>query len=223
MSCEYVQNLLPAYIDNELAGDETSLVRLHLDSCESCRGQLAEEHELNALLAAMPVAESSEGFSDRAIKNAIEQQPQQHHRVGFIKGFGAAMAAGLALWVVVGVLPVSSSGQNSAQKEISIALHSVHKVKLAFHTASYLNGARITIKLPDHVELVGYKGRKTLSWNADLNKGDNVLTLPVRASAVTRGSIVAKIEHEGQIKTMVIGVGVSEQGLTMEQVELNFV
>lgn len=224
MNCDYVQNLLPAFIVDELVDDEKSLVRLHLDSCEACRQHLAEEQELSALLSELPVTGPSEGFADRVIRNAIEQHPHHHHRAGFMKGFGAAMAAGFALWVVVGVLPVSKpDARNPAPQEISIALHEVQKVKLAFHTVSSLNNARITIQLPDHVELVGYKGKKLLSWNANLNQGDNVLTLPIRAGAIATGNIVAKIEHENQVKTMVIGVGVMQPGMSMEQVKLNFV
>jgi hypothetical protein len=216
-----VQNLLPAFIRDELVDDEQSLVRLHLESCETCKKQLAEEQELNSLLAEMPCTEPVAGFADRVIQNAVRQH--HHHKAGFIKGFGAAMAAGLALWVVVGVLPVSKPEQKAAPQEISITLHEVKKVKLAFRTVNYLNDARITIHLPEHVELVGYTGKRMLSWKADLNQGENVLTLPIKAGSIASGNIVARIEHGKQVKTMVIGIGVRQPGMSRDKTVLNFV
>jgi len=116
-----------------------------------------------------------------------------------------------------GELPVDGSGVNTvashsgspagsepsaAMPELSIALNEQRDIKLAFYSGQALKGARITIRVPDNVALVGYPGRRELSWETNLAKGDNTLRLPVLATQIARGELVANIQYGGQTKTL---------------------
>jgi len=160
---------------------------------------------------------------------------QHHHRRGFVLGFGSAAAAALAMWVVVGMFPgetpkgtdpaqqtvasVTKSGQvakqpqsDNKQPELSIALNKQQNIKLAFYSGEPLDGAKITIRLPENVALVGYPGRRQLSWETSLKKGDNLLSLPVIATQVARGELVADIEYQGRVKTLKVNLETSSAG-----------
>jgi hypothetical protein len=172
-------------------------------------------------LRAMPVIGPAEGFVDRALHTAVQRNVAHHHRHGFLVGFGSAAVAALALWVVVGwfpgELPTGGSGANTVASntgsqagsessatmpELSIALNEQRDIKLAFYSGQDLKGARITIQVPDNVALVGYPGRRELSWETNLAKGDNTLRLPVLATQVARGELIANIQYGGQTKTL---------------------
>jgi hypothetical protein len=210
------------------AGDQAAF-NAHRASCAVCQATYAEEMAMLESLRAMPVPTPSEGFADRVLANAFKEgrgqdAGQNHrHRQGFMLGFGSAAAAALAVWVVVGMFPgelpdatpaqtvasvettnqaVTHQAMTKAQPVVSIALNEKKSIKLAFFSAESLQGAKITIRLPENVALVGYPGRRQLSWETNLKKGDNLLSLPVIATQVALGELIADIEYEGRVKTL---------------------
>lgn len=54
MSCEHVNDLLSAYLDNELTSDERENVHTHLQGCSSCQAVLEDYRHFNTLLAGLP-------------------------------------------------------------------------------------------------------------------------------------------------------------------------
>jgi hypothetical protein len=218
MDCEQLQSRLDDMLDNTLPEHEYQETQGHLSECVSCQALVAEEQALRTMLRELPVSPPSAGFADRALRVAVERNSRHHHRSGFIKGFAAAMAAGLALWIIVGILPVSKSPYAPAghENEISIALYQTQNIKLAFNSAIELKDARITIELPNNLALTGYEGRRELTWHTNLTKGDNILTLPVKAQAIAKGRIIAKIEHGSRTKTIEIAIDVKGAGMSME-------
>lgn len=117
--------------------------------------------------------------------------------------------------VPVNSVPASSVAANSTpakdarQPVLSIALNQQQDIKLAFYSGEPLKGAKITIRLPENVALVGYPGRRQLSWTTDLKKGDNLLRLPVIATQIARGELTADIEYGSQLKTLTLGLETS--------------
>lgn len=198
--------------------------------------EVGAEAALLSALREMPVPAPSADFADRVLQAAVVQNGAQnevpnaahHHRHGFMMGFGSAAVAALALWVVVGVLPeavppadgvsgetvANLQTQTTVQKtaedvpvpELSIALHQQKDIKLAFYSGASLKGAKITIRLPENVALVGYPGRRELSWTTDLKKGDNLLRLPVIATQIARGDLVADISYQDRVKTLTLSL-----------------
>jgi hypothetical protein len=241
MKCQQFTLNLDDFLDQYIAADEASLLQAHMESCSDCQTLYQQQLALRALLKALPVPEPTAGFADRALSQAmIEGRQRQadvlndhdqsrkpdhvvHHRAGFIKGFSSALAAGLALWLVVGVLPVKQETAHTVDQGIKITVQQVHTVKLAFQSVSALQNARITIRLPDNVEIVGYEGKSELAWNTDLKQGDNILKLPIKANSLMNGRIVAEIEHNNQVKTIGIDLQVKKPGLTMEPLGLKIV
>ena len=236
MKCTEFTHHIDNILDAQLGDPQLEIQwEAHRASCDACQALYTAEMSMLAAMRAMPVPEPRAGFANRVLTNAIKhnqplQHHQHHHRQGFMLGFGSAAAAALALWVVVGLIPGKSpdtaSNQTFAsadasktaaqpvakQPVLSIALNEQRSVKLAFFSGEPLQGAKITISLPENVALVGYPGRRQLSWETNLKKGDNMLSLPVIATQVARGELIANIEYRGRVKTLRLNLETNSAG-----------
>lgn len=209
MQCEQAQTLIDDYMDGLLPSEQAAAIAHHIDDCEDCAKKVAEQQSLQKALVTMEIPSPSQGFVDRALHNAVMVNSHKQHRHGFIKGFGSALAAGLALWAVVALFPMQNAG-NGPDKEnvIQISLYETHDVKLAFHTDREVQGATIKIRLSDNINIAGYQGRQTLEWQTDFVKGDNVLTLPVKGLKASSGQLVAEVKHKNLTKSIVVNLNV---------------
>lgn len=201
-----LDDFLDGALDGALAAEQRASMQAHLENCAACQRDVDAAREIQQALRAMPVPAPSEGFADRVLRAAVERNTAHHHRRGFAVGFGSAVAAGLALWLVVGLLPMQHGQQpdDGTVTEISIAVNEPREVTLAFHSVRALQGARISIQLPENVALVGYPGRRTLEWETNLAEGDNVLRLPVIATDGGGGQLVANLEYGSKVRTLKI-------------------
>ena len=202
MNCKDLHIHIDDYRSGELSTELTTACEAHLGACAECARAMDEHNNLLESLKAMPVVGPSEGFAERALCMAVEQNVGQrhHHRRGFMVGFGSAAVAALALWVV-GINPQMISDSTAIPEmakvdttanvgtgipEFSITLNEQRDIKLAFYSPEDLKGAKIILQLPENVALVGHEGRRQLVWKTNLAKGDNTLRLPIIATrAVT--------------------------------------
>ena len=217
MTCNELNNLMDDYIDGELAAEQQATFEAHLADCTDCQQQLAKAQAFRAELKAMPVPAPSADFAERVLRQAVENNVDHHRRHGFVTGFGSALVAGLALWVVVGFFPVQQDmpqGGKAPLQSVSIALNETQDVKLVFNAERVVLGANISIELPENVAIAGYPGRRHLSWQTDLAKGSNLLRLPVVASQAESGQLIAHIEHDNKVTTVKIQLDVQKPDLT---------
>ena len=218
-NCEHIQSHIDDYLDGDCSADQTLEIETHIEQCVHCQSVLAEEKSFRDMLRGLPVPPPTEGFVDRALKTAETQQQLELNastrskRHGFVWGFSSAMAAGFALWMVVSLFPSSELSQMQ-ESEIHIALHETHQLRLAFNAKSDVKNATISIELPENVVLDGYPGEGSLAWQTDLAKGDNTLTLPIRAEQLNHGVLVAKVKYSDQIKTIKVNLRVTKPGMS---------
>jgi hypothetical protein len=238
MKCQEAQPLIDDYLDGVLSPIQAESLTAHCAQCGDCSDTLAQARQFRQLLSSAAVPPPSAGFVDRALRHAVQQNGPTHHdshKKGFIKGFGSAIAAGLALWVMVSVLPthqgtetqppapLASNSQNQTDNTISISLHEATSVTLAFHAAQAVEGATITINLSDNLELVGYQNRQTLEWQTNLVAGDNVLTLPIKALKSQQGKIIAQVTHNNLMKSIELKLDVKSNSDTKKPVSKNLI
>jgi predicted anti-sigma-YlaC factor YlaD len=69
-SCFRVKNLLSAYLDRELTGEEMLLVRDHVGQCAECSAEFEELRWVKSSLLTMPMVEPSDDLLDR-VKGAV--------------------------------------------------------------------------------------------------------------------------------------------------------
>ncbi|KPJ94797.1 MAG: hypothetical protein AMJ53_04535 [Gammaproteobacteria bacterium SG8_11] len=238
MKCREAKSIIDDYLDGELPSIQAELFSAHCDQCTDCANALATtqktRQQIRQFLKSAEIPPPSEGFVDRALRRATQQTDSTHHdshRQGFIKGFGSAIAAGLALWAVLSLFPqqetqtqtpVPSVAQNQLDENaINISLHEATSIKLAFHAAQAVEGATITISLSDNLELVGYQNRQTLEWKTNLVAGDNVLTLPIKALKAQQGKIIAQVSHNNLMKSIELKLDVKNSADVKKPVSKN--
>jgi len=219
MQCAELNQQIDDRLDDQLSEVECTAMDNHLADCADCRSALSREKILRADLQDMPVPESSVGFAARALRraakaNAVSHHPEQHR--AFAGGFAAALVAGLVLWFVTGIYGPDEELATSQPQlaELSIGLYETRRVKLSFNSPEKMEKVRLSLVLPEHVELEGYPGRKQIAWYTKLNKGDNILTLPLSATRSDKGIFTAKVGTGKAAKTIQFYLNVADPGIS---------
>ena len=215
MTCSRIKEHLDEYVDGRLREDQSAALLHHLETCGFCRETLRQEREFRQNIMELPVPPLSPDFPSRVFTAAAQQGKRDFHRRSFITGFASAIAAGLALWIVTtnyfGNTPPLPADKLAS---VAISVQEVRKVKLVFDSARDLQQARVSIRIPESAELIGFEGQRFVSWQANLVKGKNLLALPIRALQEQAGALEAQIEHEGKTRILRLNLTVEKPGVS---------
>ena len=109
-----------------------------------------QDQEILELLKDYPMPEATAGYFDQALVRATHEGTRRQRNRWMITGFGSAIAAGLALWMVGGFflttpdLPVAEPSVPS----ITMTLEEPRTINLVFASAEPLDSATLTVQLP---------------------------------------------------------------------------
>ena len=109
-----------------------------------------QDQEIQALLKDYPMPEASAGFYDQALVRATHEGTRRQRNRWLMTGFGSAIAAGLAIWMI-GVVFLASPEFPTAEPTIpgiTMTLAEPQTVKLVFASAQKLDSATLTVTLP---------------------------------------------------------------------------
>ncbi len=67
--CVDIRPLLYAYIDNELAGEQSSIVTSHISECESCKAQLASMYRVRDMVKSVYAPKEDIDLSKKIMAN----------------------------------------------------------------------------------------------------------------------------------------------------------
>jgi hypothetical protein len=93
-------DLLSAYADGELSADERALVDEHLDTCATCRQELAGTSEAKAWVTGLPEVPPPFGFYERMLLDPSKGRARRRDRATRIGLAGLAATAAVWLGVV---------------------------------------------------------------------------------------------------------------------------
>jgi hypothetical protein len=175
---------------------------------------------LRQALRQMPTPEPRAGFVERALARATAQQraTQAASRAGGLRGFvtrwemwaGAALGGAVAAALTLILLrPVDTT--TSQQPQLALTLHETRNVDVLIDSERELKGATIRIAASGSIALDGFDDERQVDWQADLERGSNLLSLPVVARAAGRGRLVAVIEHDGRTRRVAIDLNVVDR------------
>jgi hypothetical protein len=175
---------------------------------------------LRQALRQMPTPEPRAGFVERALARAVAQQreTQAASRAGGLRGFatrwetwaGAALGGAVAAALTLILLrPVDMTV--SEQPQLALTLHETRNVDVLIDSERELKGATIRIAASGSIALDGFDDERQVDWQADLERGNNLLSLPVVARTAGRGRLVAVIEHEGRTREVAIDLNVVDR------------
>ena len=173
-----------------------------------------DDPEIQALLKDYPMPQADAGFYDQALARATHEGSRRQRNRWMMTGFGGAVAAGFAVWLVSGMLMTApqmpdadSSGASIAS--VTMALEEPRTVNLVFSAAEAMPSARLTVTLPVGVELAGFPGQSEISWETSLNEGRNLLPLKLIALTPVGGELLARLEHDDRDRVFRLQVDVS--------------
>jgi hypothetical protein len=170
----------------------------------------SDDREIQALLKDYPMPEAATGFYDQALVRATHEGSRRQRNRWLMTGFGSAIAATIAVWVVSGVLlsTPETPTPDTTIPGVSIALEQPRTVNLVFASATSLDSATLTVSLPDGIELDGFPGQREITWETSLTEGRNLLPLTLVALNPAGGVLLARLEHEDRDRTFRLRVDV---------------
>ena len=203
MNCEHTQRNLDDFMDGSIDTEQHNAIASHVASCDSCQTIIEREQDLRGLLKDFPVSQAATGFYDQALARATHVGSRQQRNRWLATGFGSAIAAGLAIWVVSGFLLTTPQlpGADLEIPGVTMALEEPRTVNLVFASTTALESAMLTVSLPEGIELAGFPGQREISWETSLNEGRNLLPLKLIALTPTGGELLARLEHDDRDRT----------------------
>ena len=216
MCCSEIQNIFDDYLDGEISAEASRDLQHHVADCVSCQNELSQRRAIRQSLSELSVQEPTEGFFDRVFDELDEQAPVETNRrrtdqpTPWLKGRRQAIAAVFVIACAVAFVAQQpfSTAPSSEMPVVTIAMHEVTSVSLVFSADEALQDARLSLQLPDGIELAGYDGRSALSWKTNLKPGKNVLRLPLVGHVAATDEVVATLEHSQGTKTFRLKVKV---------------
>jgi len=170
-----------------------------------------QDQEVLELLKDYPMPAADAGFFDQALVRATHEGSRRQRNRWMLTGFGTAIAATIAVWMIGGMLLTNPQlpAAESAIPGVTMALAEPHTVNLVFASATPLDSATLTVTLPDGIELDGFPGQREITWETSLNEGKNLLPLTLIALTPTGGELLARLEHEDRNRTFRLRVDVT--------------
>jgi hypothetical protein len=169
-----------------------------------------QDQEILALLRDYPVAEPSAGFYDRALARATHEGSRRQRNRWIMTGFGSAVAAGIVLWAIGGFLLTAPEvpQPEASIPGIALTLEEPRTINLVFSSKSALDGATLTVTLPEGLEMAGFPGQREVTWKTSLAEGKNLLPLELIALTPAGGEVLARLEHDNRNRTFRLRVEV---------------
>lgn len=157
-----------------------------------------DDLEIQALLKDLPAPAANAGFYEQALARAALQGGRRQRNRWVMTGFGGAIAAGLVVWLIGGMLFDSPQLPDLSNDipEVTMALEQPRTVNLLFAATAAITDATLTVSLPAGVELAGFPGQSEVSWETSLSEGRNLLPLKLIALTPAGGELLATLEHE---------------------------
>ena len=220
MECNEIKKNMDDYLDGYLNNDHHATVKHHINTCRGCSSAYQDEiifrRSLRNLDAQLPAKE----FTENVFTDVVATHRWKQRKKAFF-AMGSALAASIAIWILTsttGILP----GKSGIIPDITMTLNEVKYVNLVLNSPSGLDDAKLTLKVPGNIRIVGYQDIKELSWTTKIQKGKNYLTLPLRAVEAGKTVLEAKVEHQDKSKTHTFNLLINEN-LTIEgRVDFNF-
>jgi hypothetical protein len=117
------------------------------------------------------------------------------------------VVVGTAATVLVTVFVLGSNDSATSSANITLAVNESRNIDVLIDSDHTLDGATIKVAATGSVELEGMDDKHEVQWQARLERGRNVLSLPVVARSTGEAQLVAVVEHAGKKRR--VGVSLS--------------
>jgi hypothetical protein len=164
---------------------------------------------LSEILRRMPVPPPRDGFVDQALAQATARSSRHdsnsRSKTAFARWetwMGAAVGAAVAATATMIVMRPSTP--STPAPSITLAMNETRNVDVLIDSERLLEDATIKVATTGAVELDGLDDAREVQWQARLERGRNVLSLPVIARTAGTADLIAVIEHGGRTQRVAI-------------------
>ena len=91
-----------------------------------------------------------------------------------------------------------------ARNQLEIALNETRDVNLAIDSPIAMMNAQIRVVLTGTVALAGFEEQSELRWATDLDRGVNVLRLPITMLGTSGGQVLVEVTHQDRHEIFVV-------------------
>lgn len=168
-----------------------------------------DSETLRRALRRIPAPEPRPGFIDRALARASGEAPQPRSRLAHLVSrwetwTGALLGGAVATLLTFMLLrPMEPHPPG-----ITLALNEMRDIDVLIDSERALEDATIRIVASGSVALDGFDNEREIDWQTHLDKGSNMLSLPVVARSKGAGQLVAVIEHGGRTRRVTVNLTV---------------
>jgi hypothetical protein len=211
MNCEDAISSFKSTTEGGSTDLESRKAAEHIAGCDECRDALMGIAALHKLRDQEPVQVPADFFR-QAMQSVTTNAKPQNTGFGFWHGMGigAAVAASLTMAFMISFnTPSPQADSTSATPEFLIVMNEPRNVNIAIDAGRDLLGATVSVFLAGGVELAGYGNKREISWTTDLDKGVNHLQLPVIATDLHGGTVLVRLDHEGEQKVFLVNLIIS--------------
>lgn len=218
MNCRDFDRIMDDLVDGDLSPLMAEGARRHAGSCAPCATRLGYARALQQALRALPVEPASPGFRERVLEGAgigtgpRARRPAARLRPVMAAGFAATLALGIALGAFLTGTPLER--QAVPRVVLAQAETRPQTVRLLYESSEAMQGVTFTLRVPAHLDVEGFAGRRELTWQTDLDAGSNLLRLPVIARRPGTGYLEAQLTHAGRTRTFRVHVRVRDTSVS---------
>ena len=204
MPCTQITAQLDAYLDGDLAPAARARIDTHVADCSECAATRDDALAIRQALRLLPAADPRPGFFDDAIATAraAGDVGRTHGRSRLPFAVAAVLVVAIAATLVVD----RTRSADPAVPQITVAIAETRSINLVFSSPKELADARVSLQLPQGLELEGFEAQREVAWRTRLRAGKNLLQLPVVAHAPLDADIVAHLEHGTATRTFRVRV-----------------
>lgn len=205
MNCRVTRGLINDFFDGTLGKDTEEKVLHHLVDCVACHNVFENEKQLRKMLQNLPAPLPSSDFTNQVVQKAISEA-QSKGRFKTVISMCGGIAAAIALWVLVslsGTMLPNAEKQNTLA-DMTLELQKKTTIRMVFNTPHDMLHSKVTLHVPQHLDIVGFPGEREISWNTDLLKGKNLLEVPVVAKKTGQANLVTLIAYQNKEKKLTL-------------------
>jgi hypothetical protein len=190
MNCEDTLLQLDEFCRDELSAEATLALQTHVDQCSLCHKVIVEHREYLQRMVNFEAPSPAPGTNAR--------------QSSFMQGFAAASVMAMALFG--GFMVLQGGGEQNLDPMLAewIQPWEAQEVTVVINVPVDLPGAQLALQMPAELRLQGYSELDRLSWQVDLKKGANTLTLPITVQPGTDLTqpifISAEVGYQNQYK-----------------------
>jgi hypothetical protein len=171
----------------------------------------------------MAVPEPRSGFEERVMSRAIAAARRESRAASVLGPFGRwetwlGATIGAAAAVLVTIAMLRPQVQDTAAAAVTLAVNEARHIDVVIDSERTLEDATIRLATTGAVQLEGFENEREVEWQARLERGRNVLSLPVVAREAGPAELVAVVEHDGRSRRIAVHLIVKPRDTDEENV-----